>query len=209
MRRKMRNSPSCRGAESSLPTQRHLAVGIAGLRAEVMTMDPAQFMPGEETQPQKKGQFTLAQVLGQLGEGLQVDVLEDVRGIDPALQPDVKAQSDHAAQPVAIAGQQGAPVGLAALGGTGEQLNHFSGIVSHCEVHCTRWHRSAHGATRARSMQSVCSRGSSAARFGRRLWRPQAALPNPQLQFRSRNTLKRPPTPHQGRGPASWSRARR
>jgi hypothetical protein len=98
-----------RGLGQATAVQRHLAAGVAHPRAQVMPVQPQQLLPGEEAQPEEERHRPLGQVLGQAVGGLQVGILDDVGGVDAALQPAVQAQGDHAAQPLAVPFQQRPP----------------------------------------------------------------------------------------------------
>ena len=74
-----------------------------------------QPLAGQKPQPEEERHRRVLPVLGQAVAGLEHRLLDDVRGIDPPLEPAVQAQRDHAPQAVAIPGQQLAPRRLVAL----------------------------------------------------------------------------------------------
>ena len=68
-----------------------------------------QPLAGDVPQPEEERHRRILAILGQPPAGLQHRVLDDVRGVDPPLEPAVEAQRDHAPQAVAMPGQQLAP----------------------------------------------------------------------------------------------------
>ena len=73
---------------------------VAHLRAEVMAVAVGQFLPGDESEPEEKGQILLAGPLREALVDLEEGLLEHVGGIDPAGQAAVQAQPHHPLQPL-------------------------------------------------------------------------------------------------------------
>src|SRR5262249_25024056 len=82
-------------------------------------------------QPQEKRHVWLSQIVRQVLRRFQVDFLNHVRGVDPALQALVEAKGDHAAQSVRVPRQQSAPGFLVAICGRTEQSVGFAVITGH------------------------------------------------------------------------------
>jgi hypothetical protein len=55
---------------------------------------------------QRKGDPRVGGVLGGAAVDLELGLLQDVGGIDAALEPAIQSEPDHPPQPVAIAGEQ-------------------------------------------------------------------------------------------------------
>ena len=115
--------------------ERDLAGDVAHLGAEVLAVHPHEPLAGEEPQPEEERHVRLPGVLGQPGGGVDVGLLDDIGGIDPALQAAVEPQRDHPPQAVARPHQQGAPGRLVPLCRPPEQASRLARFAGHGSVH--------------------------------------------------------------------------
>jgi hypothetical protein len=61
------------------------------MRAGQVTGQGQQLLAREKTQPEEEGHVRLFQILRQAREGVEIGFLNDVRGVDAALQAPVEA----------------------------------------------------------------------------------------------------------------------
>src|SRR5262249_4244008 len=69
--------------------------------------------------------------------GLEVRLLEGVGGVDASLEALVEAQGEHAAQAIAVPGQERAPPHTVARGRPAEEVIGFTGVIGHGGPHTT------------------------------------------------------------------------
>jgi hypothetical protein len=86
--------------------QRNVVARAALLRPQVAPMGVDQLLCGELPQPEIELHRRLGRIVGQTAGGFDHRFLDDVRGIDPAIEPTVEPQADHVPQPVAVAAEQ-------------------------------------------------------------------------------------------------------
>jgi hypothetical protein len=79
--------------------------------------------------------WSINPTLGELAARRQVGILDDIGGIDAALEPSVHAQPDHAFEPVTVALDQDSQGALVAVAGGVQQFVVASGIDAHERVH--------------------------------------------------------------------------
>ena len=91
----------------------------------------AQGRADDQPQPQEGRQPGVLEVAVQAGRSVEEGVLEDVRGVDPALKPSIHAQLDHATQPVAVALEQVGQRLAVASAEPLEEIVGITGIVRH------------------------------------------------------------------------------
>ena len=72
-------------------------------------MQLAERVAGDASQPEEEGDLRPAQIRSQVPPGLEVRVLEHIRGVDAAAEPLVEPEGDHPPQPLATALDQGFP----------------------------------------------------------------------------------------------------
>jgi hypothetical protein len=77
-----------------------------GLVAVVQWCRGHQPLAGDQAEPEEGGHPRVGGVLGGAAMDLKLGLLEDVGGVDAALEPAVQPQPDPAAQPGARAGEQ-------------------------------------------------------------------------------------------------------
>ena len=87
--------------------ERDLAAGVPHPRAQVAPVQLQQLVARDAPQPEEERHRGLPEVVVQVLRRGQVDLLEDVLGRDPPLQPRVEPEGDHAAQPALVPRQQG------------------------------------------------------------------------------------------------------
>ena len=86
--------------------QRDLPARVARLGPQVAAVLLQQPLAGEEPQPEEERHRRVVEVLRQPADRIEHRLLDDVGGVDPPLEPPVQPQGDHAAQAVAMPGQQ-------------------------------------------------------------------------------------------------------
>ncbi len=91
-----------------------------------MPVQRDQLLAGEEPEPQEERHRRIAQVLGQSNRCFQIRFLDDVRGVDPPLQPPIQPQRNHAAEPISVLSQQIPQTPWVAPGRLFEQLVGFT-----------------------------------------------------------------------------------
>ncbi len=86
--------------------ERHFLAGVAHVDFQMMAVQGLERLGGQESEPEERRHVRLGEVFpGPTGD-LEVGVLEHVGGVDPPLQPPVKAEPDHPAQALTVAGEQ-------------------------------------------------------------------------------------------------------
>ena len=83
-----------------------LAAGIAAGGPEVPPVLVHQPLAGQEPEPEEERHRGILEILRQPPGRIEARLLEDVGRVDPALQPPVEPQGDHATQPLAMPAQQ-------------------------------------------------------------------------------------------------------
>lgn len=63
----------------------------------MMAVQPHQTVSDKQTHPEEQWQLGVSEVLLQPARDIQVGVLDDIRGVDPAAQPRIQAHLDHPA----------------------------------------------------------------------------------------------------------------
>jgi hypothetical protein len=67
---------------------------------------PLEGLGGQETEPQEhRHRLRFAEVFRQPAGGLEIRLLDHVRGIDPPLEPPVQAKGDHPPQAATMLGE--------------------------------------------------------------------------------------------------------
>jgi hypothetical protein len=100
--------------------QRDFLPGVPHLGPQVEAMDVHELLADFQPQPQEEGQARVGAVLGELAAHGQVGLLDDVGGIDAALEPSVHAQPDLALQLVPVTLDQDGQGALVAGSGGGQ-----------------------------------------------------------------------------------------
>ena len=116
LRRQRRRAGLGQGAA----VERDLPPGVAHGGAEVLAVDLRQPLAGDQPQPQVGGHGAVAREVGQPGGKVEIGVLKDVGGIDPAREPAVESEADHRAQAGAVASPGRGESGLVARSGATE-----------------------------------------------------------------------------------------
>jgi hypothetical protein len=83
-----------------------LSTGMAPEHSEMMAVQDRQTLSRDRTQPEKKGNGRIRQVIGQLPGRMQIGVLKHIGRIDPTLEPPVHSECDHASQALAMLHEQ-------------------------------------------------------------------------------------------------------
>jgi len=73
----------------------------------MMPVQGHQLLAGEEPEPQKERHRWITQVLGQSRRGFQIGLLDNVRRVDPPLQPSIHPQRNHAPEPISVPYEEG------------------------------------------------------------------------------------------------------
>jgi hypothetical protein len=101
----------------------------------VVPVQPQQPLPDDEPQPQKQRELRVAQVLLQALGHLDVGLLDHVRGVQPGLQAGIEAHLHHAAQAIAMPGEQGVQGRAVPCPGTLDQVHGLGRVVVHQGPH--------------------------------------------------------------------------
>jgi hypothetical protein len=80
----------------------YFARGIASLGPEMMPVDRLQLAPCDHAQPQEEGHFGITEIFCQRAREFQIRFLQNIGGIETALQPPVKTQLHHPLQAVSV-----------------------------------------------------------------------------------------------------------
>jgi hypothetical protein len=123
------------GRRQGAAEQRHLPAGVAHLRAQVVPVQLQQPLADHQAQPQEQGQFGVAQVLVQALGHLDVGLLDHVRGVEAGLEARVETYLHHAAQPVAVPGEEGLQGRPAAGAGPLDPVHRLGQVVVHQGPH--------------------------------------------------------------------------
>ena len=100
--------------------ERDLHAGVAGLGAQVEPVQVGQLLAGDQPEPEvERHRLRVAGVVGQPLAGLEIGVLEDVVGIDPAREAAVEPEPDQPPQPVALGVEQRGEARLVSAPGRG------------------------------------------------------------------------------------------
>jgi hypothetical protein len=101
----------------------------------VVPVQPRQPLPDDEPQPQKQRELRIAQVLLQALGHLDVGLLDHVRGVQARLEAGIEAYLHHAAQPVAVPGEQRVQGLAVSCPGTLDQVHGLGRVVVHQAPH--------------------------------------------------------------------------
>src|SRR5262249_41802940 len=86
--------------------ERDLAARVAGPHPQVVAMHQRHLLTRPEAEPEEEGHRGVAEIIADLPADVQIDLLDHIGGVDSALQAAVEPESDHAAQPAAIAPEE-------------------------------------------------------------------------------------------------------
>jgi hypothetical protein len=100
-----------------------------------MAVDLQQLIRGDAAQPQEERHRALTEIVLQAPRGGQVDLLEDIAGVDPPLEPRIQAEGHHAAQPGLVPGQQHPPALAVPIGDAEQEAVRRARILGHGSVH--------------------------------------------------------------------------
>jgi hypothetical protein len=102
--------------------ERDFLGGVAHAGAEVVAVQGQQGLFGEEAEPEEWRHRGPRDVLSGAAGDLEVGLLEDVGGVEPAPEAAIEAEADHPPQPLAVAGEELAKGPLVALLEAAEQV---------------------------------------------------------------------------------------
>ena len=79
--------------------ERDLPPRVPHLGPEVVPVQVAQLVPGDRAEPEEERDVGLLDIGAEVLPGLEADILDDVGGVDPTLEPRVQPEAHHPAQP--------------------------------------------------------------------------------------------------------------
>ena len=104
--------------------QRDLHAGVAGPGAEVEPVEVDQLLAGDQPEPEvERHRLGVAGVVGQPPSSLEVCLLQNIIGVDPAGEPAIEPEPDQPTEPLPLGVEERGERGFVPAQGAGRRAS--------------------------------------------------------------------------------------